>query len=181
MYPRNQFRGVDSARLWIDYRAGILKQSLGTRNRVGIGLSYRPARLNWLAEFIPWNWFLGSINVSKYRLCSTRTVRNLDLKNAFGRGKCPPPQVRKLSPYLLTFLEPKNRFLGSLKGLQIRGSCCSKKLAVLDVHCNCTIHVCKPRRNESKSNRSKTQKSHSLCLLSYTVNMYCIMFNILFC
>jgi hypothetical protein len=26
-------------------RAGILKQSMGARNRVGIGLSYRPARL----------------------------------------------------------------------------------------------------------------------------------------
>jgi hypothetical protein len=31
--------------------------------RVGIGLSYRPARLHRLAEFIPWSRFLGSINV----------------------------------------------------------------------------------------------------------------------
>jgi hypothetical protein len=46
-----------------DYRAGIFKQSMGARNRVGIGLSYRPARLHRLAEFIPWNRFLGSINV----------------------------------------------------------------------------------------------------------------------
>jgi hypothetical protein len=44
----------------IRYRAGIFKQSMGARNRVGMGLSYRPARL---AEFIPWNQFLGSINV----------------------------------------------------------------------------------------------------------------------
>ncbi len=36
---------------------GILKQSMGAWNRVGIGLSYRPARL---AVSIPWNWFLGS-------------------------------------------------------------------------------------------------------------------------
>jgi hypothetical protein len=43
--------------------AGIFKQSMGARNRVGIGLSYRPARLHRLAEFIPWNQFLGSINV----------------------------------------------------------------------------------------------------------------------
>ncbi len=28
------------------YRAGIFKQSMGARNRVGIGLSYRPARLH---------------------------------------------------------------------------------------------------------------------------------------
>ncbi len=33
--------------------AGILEQSMGARNRVGIGLSYRPARLRRLAEAIP--------------------------------------------------------------------------------------------------------------------------------
>jgi hypothetical protein len=42
-------------------RAGIFKESMGPRNRGGIGLSYRPARLHRLAEFIPWNRFLGSI------------------------------------------------------------------------------------------------------------------------
>jgi hypothetical protein len=35
------------------YRAGIFKQSVGARDRVGIGLSYRPARLHRLAESIP--------------------------------------------------------------------------------------------------------------------------------
>jgi hypothetical protein len=44
-------------------RAGIFKESMGARHRVGIGLSYRPARLHTLAEFIPWNRFQGSINV----------------------------------------------------------------------------------------------------------------------
>jgi hypothetical protein len=35
--------------------AGIFKQSMGARNRVGIGLSYRPAKL----QYIGWrNWFL---------------------------------------------------------------------------------------------------------------------------
>jgi hypothetical protein len=34
-------------------RAGIFKQSMGTRNRGGIGILYRPARLQRLAEFIP--------------------------------------------------------------------------------------------------------------------------------
>ncbi len=43
--------------------AGIFKQSMGARNRVGTGLLYRPARLHRLAEFIPWNRCLGSINV----------------------------------------------------------------------------------------------------------------------
>jgi hypothetical protein len=42
------------------HRAGIFKQSMGTRNRVGIGLLYWPARLHWLAELVPWNRFLCS-------------------------------------------------------------------------------------------------------------------------
>ncbi len=44
-------------------RAGIFKESMGARNRGGIGLSYRPARLHRLEKFIPRNRFLGSINV----------------------------------------------------------------------------------------------------------------------
>jgi hypothetical protein len=39
---------------------GIFKQSMGARNRVGIGLSYRTASLHRLAEWIPWNRLLGS-------------------------------------------------------------------------------------------------------------------------
>ncbi len=50
--------------------AGIFKQYMGARNQVGIGLSYRPARLvHRLAKSIPRNRFLGSINVNKYGLC----------------------------------------------------------------------------------------------------------------
>jgi len=51
--------GIDS----IQTSAGIFKQSMGARNRVEIGFSYRPARLRRLAELIPWNWFLGSLKV----------------------------------------------------------------------------------------------------------------------
>ncbi len=44
--------------------AGILKQSVwGHRNRVGIGLSHRPARLHRLAKSNPWNRFPGSLKV----------------------------------------------------------------------------------------------------------------------
>jgi hypothetical protein len=89
MEPRNQFQGIDSASLCpggpvkqpnsnsvhspldcseVQHRAGIFKQSMGTRNRVGIGLLYRLARLHRLAESIPRNRFLGSLNVYKYRL-----------------------------------------------------------------------------------------------------------------
>ncbi len=42
---------------WPATRAGIFKQSMGARNRVGIGLSYRPAGLHRLAEFNPWKTF----------------------------------------------------------------------------------------------------------------------------
>jgi hypothetical protein len=45
---------------------GILEQSMGARNRVERGLSYWPAKLHRLAELIPWNQFLGSLEVSKY-------------------------------------------------------------------------------------------------------------------
>ncbi len=39
------------------------KKSMGARHRGGIGLSYRPARLHRLAEFIPLNQFRGPINI----------------------------------------------------------------------------------------------------------------------
>ncbi len=42
--------------------AGILEQSIGDRNRVGIVLSYRPSRLHSQAGSIAWNWFLDSLN-----------------------------------------------------------------------------------------------------------------------
>jgi hypothetical protein len=48
--------------------AWIFKQSLEARNRVGIELSYRPARLHSLAELVPWNRFLGSWKVYKFGL-----------------------------------------------------------------------------------------------------------------
>jgi hypothetical protein len=51
------------------YSAGNFKQSMGARNRVGIGLSYRPARLHSLAELVPWDRFLGSLKVKKFGLC----------------------------------------------------------------------------------------------------------------
>jgi hypothetical protein len=45
------------------YCARIFKQFVGSRNPVGIVLSYRPARLHRLAELIPWNRFLGSLKI----------------------------------------------------------------------------------------------------------------------
>jgi hypothetical protein len=39
---------------------------MGARKRVGIRLSYRPARLHRLAELVPWNRFLGSSHTPFY-------------------------------------------------------------------------------------------------------------------
>ncbi len=58
--------------------AVILEQSLGASNRIVIELSYRLARLHRLAESIPWNQFLSSLKVKNYRFWST-LQRNLDL------------------------------------------------------------------------------------------------------
>jgi hypothetical protein len=55
--------------------AGIFEQSMGARNRVGIGLSYRIATLHGLPEWIPWNRFLGSVKVLKTRLSSISVAR----------------------------------------------------------------------------------------------------------
>jgi len=38
-------------------------------------LTYRPARLHRLAESIPWNLFLSSLNVCKFGLCRVRRHR----------------------------------------------------------------------------------------------------------
>ncbi len=46
----------------------------GARNRVRIELSYRPAGLQRMAELIPWNRFLGSINFYKFGLCTHRVT-----------------------------------------------------------------------------------------------------------
>jgi hypothetical protein len=46
----------------------FLNNLWGARNRVGTGLSYRPVRLQSLAESVPWNRFLGSLKVKKFGL-----------------------------------------------------------------------------------------------------------------
>jgi hypothetical protein len=47
----------------ISTSAEILEQSMGARNRIGIGLSYRSARLHRLAESNTWHRFRGSLKV----------------------------------------------------------------------------------------------------------------------
>ena len=54
--------GIDGA-----ISAGNFKQSAGDRNRVEIGLSFRPPWLHGLAEPIPWNRFLGFFKSLKFQ------------------------------------------------------------------------------------------------------------------
>jgi hypothetical protein len=54
---------------------------MGAGNRVGIGLSYRPARLHRLEELIPWNRFLGYLKVLKFGLPSYRNYTEKENKN----------------------------------------------------------------------------------------------------
>jgi hypothetical protein len=50
----------------IEPNVGILEQSMGARNRVGIDLSYQPARLHRLAESMPWAPYKFKNTVSKH-------------------------------------------------------------------------------------------------------------------
>jgi hypothetical protein len=54
--------------------AGILEQSMGARNRLGIGLSYWPARLHRLVELIHWNQFLGSLSLNTVSVVSSAWI-----------------------------------------------------------------------------------------------------------
>jgi hypothetical protein len=56
-----------------EYSAGIFKQFMGVRNRVGIGLSYR---LRSQAELVPRNRFLGSL-IRALMYVSYKTYSNL--------------------------------------------------------------------------------------------------------
>ncbi len=62
--------------------AGIFKQSMGARNRVGIELSYRPGSLqiHRLAELIQWNRFLGFLKVYKFELRLLHLVKSNERK-----------------------------------------------------------------------------------------------------
>jgi hypothetical protein len=51
---------------------------MGARKRVGIGLSYRPARLHRLAELIPCESILGLLKSLKIRALNISFAKNYD-------------------------------------------------------------------------------------------------------
>jgi hypothetical protein len=56
------------------YGAEILEQSMRTRNRVGIGLSYQSTRLHWLADSNPLESIPGLLKSLKYPLWTMAAV-----------------------------------------------------------------------------------------------------------
>ncbi len=107
-----------------------LEQSLGAGNRAGIGMSYRPARLRRLAESIPWNSSLGSLNVYKFGLCTLFLMKLLNPSqwryawSAMQRTTCPscsrtgPPSSKRYTRRKIILIESnaKCRYLKKVTG-----------------------------------------------------------------
>jgi hypothetical protein len=86
----------------------FLNNLLGARIRVGVLLSYRAARLHRLAELIPRNRFLGSLEVKKFGLRSVE-VNKKGIYFAFrDEGACISLLAIKVS--LLYFRHAPNNY-----------------------------------------------------------------------
>ncbi len=87
------------------YNAVIFKQSMGARNRVGIGLLYRPAKLHRLAELITWNRFLGSLKFKNLGSADNRSTAKMLSMNELNKvtrvksRRCKKKQLRKRGSY----------------------------------------------------------------------------------
>jgi hypothetical protein len=77
----------------------------GARNRVGIGLLYRPARLHRLAESVPLNRLLISLKDLKYPFCSLFKVTDaIGTSSVFSSSNCSkiaPPVFYRCSFFML--------------------------------------------------------------------------------
>jgi hypothetical protein len=62
---------------------------MGARNRVGIGLPYRPDRLHSLAELVPRNRYLESLKVYKFGLCTKLGWKVAIIMGGGGGVGCP--------------------------------------------------------------------------------------------
>jgi hypothetical protein len=90
------------------FSAGIWEQSMGARNRVGIGLSYRPARLHRLAKSVPSNRFLGLLKSLKIPALCFRT---------FLYGQPSAFQIEAYTRVLMGTIDLGTRLMSSLHGL----------------------------------------------------------------
>ncbi len=97
-------RMEESLLCWI-----LEEQSMGARNRLGIGLSYWAARPHWLAESISWNRFLGSLKV--YNTWAGIFKEAMGAWNRRGRGLSYwPARLHRLAEFI-----PWNRFRDTFK------------------------------------------------------------------
>jgi hypothetical protein len=121
---------------------------MGARNRVGIWLSYQPARLHRLRESIPCDRFLGSLKVLKYRLwrlnkCNTLwslllTVKTMDIR-VYRRALIPDIFYNAtIVPY----------FFFNLHNLIAMRNCRIPRISRSFTKVNATI-VCVPMRNKN--------------------------------
>jgi hypothetical protein len=99
--PWNRFlKRLQIRALYTLSSAGIFKQSMGARNRVGIGLWYRLARLHILAELVPWNRFLGSLKDLKFGLRRSRNCPHQCSDAGVMAFPSPPPNIYNTQRYL---------------------------------------------------------------------------------
>ncbi len=80
--PLRSSQPKNSGRFPTENRAGIFKEAMGARNRGGRGLSYRPARLNRLAEFIPWIDSGAPYTFKNTGSAKSRKMTNMGLANS---------------------------------------------------------------------------------------------------
>ncbi len=124
----------------------FLNKSMGTRNREGIGLSYRPGRLHRLVELIPWNRFLGSLKVYKFGLSSPLMCLNC---------------LSQRSNYFLMYMYTTLYLYISVHIFHINKNLYTLSLVHLISHLYCTIlyihnsyHDNEPRERRSKKRSS---------------------------
>jgi hypothetical protein len=84
---------------------------MGARNRVGIGLSYRPA----MPGYIGWrNWFLGIDSWAPYKFKNSSSelefLKSIGARNRAGTGlSYRPARLHRLAEFI-----PWSKFLGSI-------------------------------------------------------------------
>jgi hypothetical protein len=91
--------------------AGIFKQYMRDRNRVGRWLSYRPETLHRLTELIPWDWFMGSLKVSKLglRLVCYTEAESKEKHRVWD----PMPELTITSPYVHSIVDSNTFTMGN--------------------------------------------------------------------
>jgi hypothetical protein len=130
-------------------RARIFKQSMGARNRVGIGLSYQSARLHRLAVFIP--EFLKRFQIRSQLASGIRSLESIP-------GLLKHLQIQAQAT-LASGIGSLESIPGLLKHLIILGS-------GLYCICSSTIEGTKTKRSICSPTIKGTKTKQSICSLT---------------